>query len=846
MKRLSWRTFRPHPVLLASLIAIVILGATMLGGTGRVSAHAELVHADPPIDGLVIAPPAQLHLFFSEAVKANNPAPVIHLFSETGVEQPVTVEPPGANGNTSELVIDVKDLNNGTWTVAWTVTSADDGHTLSGTYAFRIGGGLPPGIATVEGQQPQAWAVATRWLTFIGAAIAGGGFLFGLLFANGAAEPIRSSRRRSQLILAGAAVALIATIIEPPLQVAFPPAGVSLSIGDAIRGLPDAWWYRPIALIPLLVLSFIVAYPLRGRIPRWASIVGGILGLVSLLGLSLTSHASARQSWKLAATGSDTLHQWSTALWVGGLASLALWWVIGQRLKSETSTETVPAPLPLPLARFSTIALGLFIVAVVTGLVNAGFSFPTKTYASLNGWKLPAISKLWSSDYGYVLLVKSLVLLLPFGFAVYHHRTIATAAKSGVALVGSALTKTLRLEALLVLAVALGGSIMALSAPPTISHSALNKVVLTAFAYPAKGDPRDLVHFTIEPATQGNNSLAIRLTDNMGKVPADASSNPARIALDFTSLSHGTVRGDVSVAPVDLAQATYSSKGLDLSFTGWWEIEATVTRANQPDATATFYMILPDPNVHGFSAPPSPKSDDRAQELYASALNKTIALTSLRRDEYIGSGSDALVISNYAWTTGANQHPASFSSRTLYSGGFQTYQNGSPPPLPSLDPLSQVAIGGQSWVVGQDGSFTPEQPILYQPPSQWASTFTGAEQFQLGTTQVIDGETCQIVSFHTPNAPGQSEAWFSWWIGVDSGQMRQLTMVANQHYMIWHNYDFDQDFVIQGPSDSTSAPSRPIPAATPAPNPYANPNVWRGATPAAAPVASPAATPGTN
>lgn len=805
---LARRSLWTMPLLFMAALAILSPGIPV----HEAAAHAELVRAEPPADGLVVAAPDQLRLFFSEDVASSNPAPSIRLLDENGQEKKVAIEAQGTKAR--EVIVDVPSLSNGTWTVAWTVKSADDGHVLSGTYAFRVGGGLPPGLATVEGQQPQAWAVATRWLTFLGAAIAGAGFLFGLVIFGKDQEPVRSSRKRTRLTLAGAVIALVATVIEPFMQVLFPPAGVDLSVGSAIRGLPADWWYRPAALIPLVILALVAAYPLRGRIPLPVGIVGGALALVSLLGLSLTSHAAARDSFRPIAIASDTLHQWSTALWVGGLFSLVLWWA--NRPVAEPSIDGgTTASADFPLKRFSAIALWLFLLAVLTGLLNAWLVLPHKetSFLGLGPASLPAISKLWSSDYGIVLLIKILVLLIPFGLAAYHHRAIAQATRTGAHVTISVLSKTLRLESIVVCAVVLGGSILALSAPPTISQHALQNVTLASIATPTQGDPTEIVHLTIDPAKQGKNSLTLRLTGMDGKIPAVTT--PARLAMTFTSLSHGTVRNDVSVQPSNLATATYTAAGLDLSIDGWWKIAVNVEKANQPVAIADFYLLLPDPNVHGFDAPPAPASDPAAQAAYEKALTTLTSLTAIRRSEHIGSGRDALVVAEYAWTTGTNGHPPAFESETLFSGSFVPLPDGSPPAPPTTNAYHSVSVADQSWQI-VDGKWLEQSPVMYLPPSEWGGTYTGAQEFQFGTTEIIDGEECQIITFHTPNAETQSEAWFAWWVGKNSGQVRQAAMVANQHYMVWNYRDFNGNFVIQGPP----APATP---ATPAAGPEATP-----------------------
>lgn len=795
-------------VILAMIL--LTLGAMFLGSPTRTLAHAELISADPPVDGLVVSSPDTLILKFTEEVERDSPAPTFRLLDESGDEAQITLEPVADGGDLKTVTIDVPEaLAPGTWTLSWTLTSATDGHTISTSYAFRVGGGLPPGIATVEGEQPQAWAVATRWLTFIGAAFAAGGFLFGLIFLRGHEDTSRWIRGRALFVLVSAIVGFVATIIEPFLQTLFPGQQTDPSLLDAIEGMPDNWWFRPIALGLLLLLAIFVVVRQRGRIGTVVGTIGGALGLISLLGLALTSHSSGRSTWRTVAVASEILHQWSTALWVGGLAVLALWWT--------TREDDGDRAVPFPIIRFSSVAFMLFIVAGVTGLVNAGFVLPQKDFTDLplgvGDRTLPAISKLWTSDYGIVLLVKSLVLILPFLLAAFHHQAIRRATRNGVGIARSVFAKTLRLESILTLAVVLGGSIMAMSAPPSISKNALENVTLAAFAAPRDSDPTSVAHLTVEPVRQGENTFALRLTTLDGAA-IDTSDAAARVTLSFTSLNYGTYQGGVAMEEVDPTTASFTATGLSLSLDGWWQIDATIQQSGQQNSTASFYLLLPDPNVNGFSAPPAPDSDPEAEALFNEALANTTSLQSVQRDEYLGSGTDALVFAQYTWFEGSDTQVPAFEGFTHYSASFKTLPDGSAPRAPQYDSYHSVTIDGQSWQVTKDGEVLPQPTIRYQPPSEWSSTYSGAQEFQLGITQEIDGEECQIIMFHTPNAPGQSEAWFVWWVGTETGQMRKLLMIANQHYMVWHNYNFNEAAPIEAPAGATieNASGTPIPA----------------------------------
>jgi copper transport protein len=788
--RLVW------PSLAGLALAILVVLTTLSG----VSAHAELVKADPPVNGLVIAPPTELTLSFSEEVEPNDPAPVIRVLSSDGRMMPATVH---VGTNPRQLVVDVQGIDNGTWTVAWTVTSATDGHTLSGSYVFRVGGGIPAGQATVEGERPAIWGVATRWITFLGAAIAAVAFLAGVLFGPAADEPVMV-RRRLTIGSVAAAVALLATVLEPVFQWIFPPAGAHATIAQTVRGMPDAWWIRPAALVALLAVSGLALTILKRRIVPPVAILGGALGLGTLLGLSLTSHAAGRETWSGVATASDAIHQWSTAVWVGGLVWLAiLWWV---RASNVPDGGDVPAqPVPLAIVRFSATALVLFLVALATGVVNTGFVFPTKPThlpLGLGTRSVPEIDRLWSSDYGWVLLVKLLVLIVPTALAIYHRQAIRRAVARGAALAKGAFRVSLRVEAVTAALVVLGGSVLAMSAPPAPEAARmLDRVTLAAFAVsdqPASSDaqkPREIVHLTVDPAGQGDNVLTVRLTMADGS-PSDGTDT--RVTVTPESLSHGT-KGTGIVLPETSAPATFASESMDLSLDGWWRLTVRINRAGQQGTTAAFYLLLPDPNVHGFDAPPEPTNDPAAQQVFQRGMTTMAALTSMRREESINSGLDAFVLADYAWVVGQNGAPNAFSALTAFSGSFVDRADGSPPAPPTVDSYRTVTVGDRSWRQ-IDNEWVDIPTVQYQPPAEWGSTFAGAEHFQMGTTEVIDGEECQIIFFHTPETSSQAEAWFGWWVGKDTGFVRRLAMVANVHYMTWENTDFNEPITITPPA----------------------------------------------
>ena len=780
----AWRRFVLGVIALSCLLAPALWPPD-------VGAHASLDRAEPPIDGLVIAAPSQLRLFFTEDVSPTNPAPTIEVLDEAGNAQAVSNIAVGATGDQRQLTADIEGLDAGTYTVIWSVRSATDGHILSGTYAFRVGGGMPPGIASTEGEIPEPWAVALRWLTFAGIAIAGAGFFFRRVIVPETDQASPFGRRRSHVVVIGALVALVASLAEPLLQTLFPPQNVDLNFDAALAGLPTAWWFRPICMGITIILGLALVSPLRTRLPATTDVIGGSVSVLALAGLSLTSHAAGRETWREMAIAVDFLHQVSTALWVGGLSLLVLWW--HSRDPGWEST-------PLVLKRFSRTALLLFGVALVSGLVNTGFVLPITAGLTEFGFTTDAFSPLWASNYGIVLLIKLLVLVLPFGLAIYHRQVIGRLIAQSTVITRQSvgrLGQTLRLEVLTVMAVVLGGSTMALSAPPLLETAALDTVILTAPTYTADDSLTHLMHLTIDPARPGDNEFSLRLTTPMGE---PLSTEPEiRIALEFRSLDHDTVTYDQELELIDAATTTYATTGLKLSLDGWWQITATIRRQGFADTTATSFLLLPDPNTQGFDAPPAPETAPEAQAVFDRGLATMTSWTSVRLRERIVTGSDALVISERAITSGANGQPPAQEVIGLFAGGFGLRSDGEFPPAPQQNFIHSVTIGDRGWQVQEDGAWLETPVSRAEPPAEWGDMYAGAKHIRLGATDEINGEEVQIISFHTPDQPTQSEAWFTWWVGVDSGNVYRVTMVANRHYMITDYTAINDPFVIEGP-----------------------------------------------
>ena len=748
------------------------------------AAHAQLVKSSPPADALLAVPPHQIDLYMSERVATVAGSPLIKVLDENGRAVTTGVATVDAASQT-HITAAVSGIGTGAFTVVWTTTSADDGHSLTGTFAFRVGGtDRAPGAATTEGERPRPWAVATRWITFFGAGIAAAAFLFrGLEFFGGDVRS-RGERRRMLLAAGGAGAAFIATALEPVLQSQFPAQGVSkASVGDAISALPSAWWLRGPGLLVATVLALgLVRWRRGGQAGRWLGIVGTAVSLVAILGLALTTHTAARASWHWPAVVSIVAHEWAGALWVGGLVCLVF-----SLSGRKADAGNVDAWSDGALRRFSKFALAMVAILGVAGLANAVLIFPT-------------LRSVWTSDFGRVLIAKSAILALVLGLAAWHRLTI----RRGIERLGEVLRSTIRLETGLVAAVVLGGTIMALLAPPLEAAPGQNAAAVDLAAQLSRSS-NQYVRFQLTPAKAGQNAVTAFVTTGI-PVAYDANAGAmvdqapmddvALIRLKLTSLNH-----DAPPVETDLAAASKGvfTANLQFSLNDWWQVDFTIRRLGVEDETAITFLLLPDPNVNGFGAPRTPESNPAATSLFQRGLANLTSIHSTHYVERLGGGVGTFVISDQRYRDDSFGDVAAME---IDSTG-----------------TSEIRTNGQQWIKSGTGAWELSDSGELSAFSAWGDDFAGAVGFQLGTTATLVGRDVQMISFYVPGA-ALAPAWYTWWVSTDTGEIMRLTMVSRGHYM-------ERDYL----SFNT-----PLKITLPGLNPIASP--------AASPVASPAATPG--
>ncbi|MDQ3467106.1 MAG: hypothetical protein M3411_02585, partial [Chloroflexota bacterium] len=368
-----------------------------------------------------------------------------------------------------------------------------------------------------------------------------------------------------------------------------------------------------------------------------------------------------------------------------------------------------------------------------------------------------------------------LIVLLLVALTLYCGQTLRRAASR---LTGS--LATLRLVWALALVVVLGGAILAMMAPPGRAEpGALARLDLATEA-PIGGVPA-IVHLQLQPAAPGPNAVVLRLTDAAG-----ASLTPEvapAMEVTFSPLDHEAAAA--TVQPAFDPSGGYAVGGVDLPGEGWWQAAITLTPAAGEPLRVGFYVLLPDPNVSG--AGPDPAGSAEARQLFETGLARMTALHQVRFTQRLGDGAGALYMQETRLTDGSDGRPAAWRD---VAANFE-----------------RIIVGQQEWLrnAGQPWTERPASP-LYLPPA-WGESYAPATDFRLGGFQEIDGERCRIVTFRLPEVtePRRMEAaWYAWWVGEESGQVRQEAMVSRRHYMIYRYNDFNVPVTIEPPASAAT------------------------------------------
>ena len=711
---------------LAPLLILVSVTLAMVLQPMSSSAHAELERSQPSQGAALGSAPAKMELWFTEGLTPSGSTIKVFDAQRHEVDKGDNMVDPN---DPTHLTVSLQPLSDGTYTVAWTSISSDDGHVIHGTFTFTVGVSRLPGAAATTNSHPSAAAVVLRWLVFLGLMIPSGWFLLGML-------GISLDSTRWWIVIGGALLAVASDLILLPVTAFWPGAGLpSQSLADTYSIMPQSWLAR--LILETTILLLVTAIFLGHRKDTWMALIGTVLSGAAIVELALTSHAAARSTDRFPAIVSEIVHVETVAFWIGGLALLAL---LPKSMRSGISRQT---------RRFSRIAFILAPLAVGSGIINAGIT-------------LPSFASLTQSNYGKILLVKVVLVVGIFFFAWLNRRAVQVSLQRAVSFV-----RGLRIELAFGASAILVASILSLWAPPQPV-----KVIPLRLSQSVVGN--QVAHVVIDPVHDGPNQIEAWLTDSQERPVAGVTN----VVAQFTMLERAIDLPDQQLRTNAFGHFTGSD--VPLTVQGWWDLKLIFMLGSGSTANAEFFFMVPDPLLVGGLHHRA--IDSTASNIYQQAIAKIETLDSMRTEQTLSDG-----VGNSVNTENEYEAPNMFA--------YQTSSN-----------ASSVAIGKTQWYRQGNEPWTKDQRAdVFQFPHTVTTYYTGATEFTLGRTQVVDGEECQIITFSVPAGPGQGAAWYAWWVGTQTHLLRREAMVADHHYMINHNIDFNSSSIaITAPS--TSAP----------------------------------------
>jgi copper transport protein len=328
------------------------------------SAHAQLIGSDPPAGALLATAPAEVRLFFTEAVTPAGRG--LSVYAPDGR----LVGTGRARASGTQLSVGVADAGVGTYTVVWTVISVDT-HPSRGALTYSVGRQTvprAPGFASGEVGLVSPLGLLlqslSRWLHFAGYALGFGSATYALLVA----------RDRRPLVLAGLGVVLL--LAAEPLALLAQTASLDVTQtfdADALASMLASPFGRAFglriaaALLLWAVLGALnLAFWLRWAVPA----LGVALALVD----GATGHATP--ALPAAATLLTGVHVASMGFWSGGVA--------GYLITPKASFRTIAA-WSVTLLTSSGIALAILHLSAPVQLLTTPYGLTLMAKLPLAG-----------------------------------------------------------------------------------------------------------------------------------------------------------------------------------------------------------------------------------------------------------------------------------------------------------------------------------------------------------------------------------------------------------------------------------------------------------------------------
>jgi copper transport protein len=413
---------------------IVAIAAAILAYPALLFAHARLERSTPAANAHLRAAPGSLALWFSERPELS--FTVIQLLDSAGARVSLGAAEKTAGDPSGVIVTIAGELRAGEYTVSWR-TAAADGHPSSGRYVFfvDIPPDVPAGVAASSAptQRPAAPVVpnelvgpapvipsteisaAERWGELVALITVLGVVVFRLLVIPNADWPeavLSDAIDRARLLGQGALVlAVVTSTARLAAAASLLPIVGGNDIDAALTVMRETTWGHGwfVGGVGMILAAFGLALA-KSTEDAWPLAAVGAFAMAVSQGL--TGHAVASVVFPSLAVAVDAIHVIALGAWIGGL--ILVLFAAFPSMTRIPGNQRAAAGHRLVRA-YHRVAVVSVALVILSGLANSWL-------------RLSAISDLWSTRYGTLLMVKLGLVAGVAAFGYYHSRRVVPAA----------------------------------------------------------------------------------------------------------------------------------------------------------------------------------------------------------------------------------------------------------------------------------------------------------------------------------------------------------------------------------------------------------------------------------
>jgi copper transport protein len=577
-----WRSSPPARLARLIVACACVAAVASLAITGVTTAHSSLVASEPADGEERAGSPVELRLRFDGPVDAS--LAEIRIADQAG--RPVAIGPLRVD-RFVELVAPLPPLGRGIYRVQWRIASSVDLHEIGGTIVFGIDR-WPVGIAMPQGGRwPSPLSAASRGIELVGFALLVGALALMRLIGGRVSGlrapllPAPAARRLRILLVAGTA----ATVAGGGARLAIAAAGLPGGPERLAAAAPLVGWWLVESLIAgaLALFAFVVWREPRRRASderhaanrrrhdRVADLL--VTGLVAAGAVTLAAPTHLGGLGP-AGTALAAIHLVAGAVWVGGLAGLAV---------TVPAIRAAHASVASVVRRFALLAIPAATALGISGLLAAGTLVPSPVvlvgpYGAILGLKLLLAGGLAAIG------LRNAAATHEFAQAILERARAAVNAAVGL----RARVPRIRIAvpwirfelaagcAVLLAASALGATSAA--PPPT-------RIPTVAASTARAADL--VVGIEVRPLRSGPNFVSVTILDTRRPQPAPVESVDVEMAYGGG--------GGVSTMPAARLDGGQWEVATSLPRTGDWTATIVVHRAGLPDAQVTMGWVVPEP-----------------------------------------------------------------------------------------------------------------------------------------------------------------------------------------------------------------------------------------------------------